>query len=315
MAWLAQKLSSIFCGYQSTGLGVSQRTSILFGLTTMFGLTTLFGLSILFWQYRQERDCVVCAESKGKSSFPLSSVSNNCNHPPATCLECLQRHIKIAIDEKAWHARVVTCPECNSGMEYDEVRLYADSKTFKKYDARLLNDAISQQDNWFSCLGSGCGSGQIQESPDSAPIVTCIACSHKYCFRHRVPWHETLSCEEYDCLLADPHNFRPAFEIENEQVERDAKVAAAKTQAAAVIAARAWENRASEAMVNRTTKKCPGCGWAIEKNQGCAHMTCIICKHEFCYDCLANYETIRERDNRGHRKRCRWHTRNLRRNN
>ena len=34
------------------------------------------------------------------------------------------------------------------------------------------------------------------------------------------------------------------------------------------------EEKASLAKVEGTTKKCPGCTWPIEKNQGCAHMTC-----------------------------------------
>lgn len=30
-----------------------------------------------------------------------------------------------------------------------------------------------------------------------------------------------MSCEEYDRFLADPDNFRSAFEVENERVERE----------------------------------------------------------------------------------------------
>ncbi|KAF8862455.1 hypothetical protein BDZ45DRAFT_739439 [Acephala macrosclerotiorum] len=37
---------------------------------------------------------------------------------------------------------------------------------------------------------------------------------------------------------------------------------------------RHMEEEASMSTVERTTKKCPGCTWPIEKNQGCQHMTC-----------------------------------------
>jgi len=276
--------------------------------------------------WSEERDCAICVESKGIASFPILSASRDCNHAPGACLACLQQHIKIAIDEKAWHGRVVTCPECNSAMTYDEVRLYADRATFETYDARVLNDAIAQQGDWFSCPGASCGSGQMHDAADGAPIVTCVGCRRKYCFRHHMPWHETMSCDEYDRFLADPDNFRSTFEIENERVDREreaeerrrremeaadsqfarslveeeealieaeatarreeaaraeaerveAERRAAQERAAAAARAkmaedakrRAKENAASEAVVKQTTKKCPGCGWPIEKNDG-----------------------------------------------
>ncbi len=50
------------------------------------------------------------------------------------------------------------------------------------------------------------------------------------------------------------------------------------------------EEKLSLAKVQATTKQCPGCQWPIEKNQGCAHMTCKPAGHSFCrcFDMLSS---------------------------
>ena len=51
-------------------------------------------------------------------------------------------------------------------------------------------------------------------------------------------------------------------------------------------------------------KKCPNCLYHIEKNNGCDHMTCIKCRHEFCWSCLADFQPIRKDGNHRHNSTC-----------
>lgn len=51
----------------------------------------------------------------------------------------------------------------------------------------------------------------------------------------------------------------------------------------------AQENQANTEWKQTNTKQCPHCKVAIEKNNGCNHMTCNQCRHEFCWICLERY--------------------------
>lgn len=37
-------------------------------------------------------------------------------------------------------------------------------------------------------------------------------------------------------------------------------------------------------------KRCPQCHMYIEKNEGCMHMTCCKCRHEFCWECMSSWK-------------------------
>lgn len=111
-----------------------------------------------------------------------------------------------------------------------------------RYDQKSLLAAFHGMPNFTMCLGPGCDSGQIHETGGDLPIMTCTICHFKTCFTHKMPWHAGQTCADYDAER-------------KERMEQEA---------------------ASEQLILRTTKRCPNpeCGHAIEKNEGCDHMTC-----------------------------------------
>ena len=47
---------------------------------------------------------------------------------------------------------------------------------------------------------------------------------------------------------------------------------------------------ASEIWLRANTKNCPKCKVKIQKNDGCNHMTCKHCTHEFCWICMGPWK-------------------------
>ncbi|GMM32676.1 hypothetical protein DASC09_000010 [Saccharomycopsis crataegensis] len=58
--------------------------------------------------------------------------------------------------------------------------------------------------------------------------------------------------------------------------------------------AKMWLQRpellATTSWIKLNTKACPLCKISIEKNEGCNHMTCRSCQHQFCWVCMGPWK-------------------------
>ncbi|EUC67527.1 IBR domain protein [Rhizoctonia solani AG-3 Rhs1AP] len=194
-----------------------------------------------------EPRCMVCFETK-----PLTTIgTSNCSHD----------------------SRVLSYEDILAGVNDEEV--------VARYERLLLRRALDQLPNFVWCKNPQCSSGQFHDNdPTSCPNVKCDACGHESCFVHDTPWHQGLTCSQYDSKM-----------------KRSAQTG---------------KIRANEAYISKHAKACPnpGCGRVIEKGYGCDHMTCMGpmgCGHEFCWCCLADYKPIHEQGNHLHKRRCRHH--------
>lgn len=220
--------------------------------------------------------CLICTNDVPTSSIP-PCITAACKHVPQTCRLCIASWISSRLQSSGHES--LTCPQCNERLHEADVRLFAASDVYQQYVDLVLRSSLSNNPEFHWCIKPGCHSGQLHA--DSNPIFRCAQCKLRSCVQHKVPWHDGLTCKEYDARITS-HK-------------------------------REMEEVASRRKVKETTRQCPGqnCGWRIEKNDGCDHMTCRKCNTEFCWLCKANYKDIRRQGNVAHRPTCRYNPTNL----
>lgn len=215
--------------------------------------------------------CAICDEA-----VPLYvACKGRCKHKAEHCQECLVKYIREELNSKGDSLSVVCpFPSCKQKLDHSDVQSLCvtpkNKEVFARYDKLLLVQMLSKMPEFRWCKQQSCGSGQLHDSGDAQPIIRCFSCKAKNCFTCDLPWHAEISCADFQLSLAD-------------------------------------ESSANAALLQRTTKRCPICNNAIEKNDGCNHMTCKKpggCGHEFCWLCLASYATILTDGNHRHKPTC-----------
>ena len=173
----------------------------------------------------------------------------------------------------------IKCPECPKTLQYNDVQSAASIQTFEAYDKLATRNALGALDEFAWCLGPNCGSGQLNIGNND--FMHCVNCGYKQCLKHKVAWHKGETCKQYEYRTSG-------------QKARD-------------------DERATEKMIDTVSKMCPGkgCGWRIQKTDGCDHMTCKRCKHQFCWQCMAAQSEIKRVGNTAHQKSCKFHSTNL----
>lgn len=218
-----------------------------------------------------EIECPICAESYPSSKFPQShTITDGCIHTDKACLDCLDYSIQMTCERGALHE--LACPICPSKLSHGDVKAYATKKTFERYD--YLKKRSEMPNKFVMCLGPRCGCGQEHDEGLKLPLMVCNKCNFKTCVRHKLPWHEGMTCEEFD--------------LSDEQLER------------------LEEEEATAKLLAGQTMICPKCSQGVHKSDGCDHMRCQ-CGEEWCYVCGCNWENIIRLGEVAHAPTCSYH--------
>ncbi|KAL2060168.1 hypothetical protein VTL71DRAFT_9563 [Oculimacula yallundae] len=223
--------------------------------------------------------CIICTKTFSHECKPPACISHACTHEPSVCSDCVCEYLEHELSNNVWNR--IECPECAVLLEYDDIKRLANAGTF--------SSALASDDNFVWCRQ--CEFGQSHEGGAGQPIVRCMQCGSRSCFHHSVPWHDRLTCEEYDEMLRDPDGFEGAVDKANEEVararekqeneearrneKREQKRRRAQIQQERQDIKKRLENETlSLAEVAATSKRCPECTQPIELIEGCSHMTC-----------------------------------------
>ncbi|CAF0991954.1 unnamed protein product [Rotaria sordida] len=229
-------------------------------------------------EIKVEQSCTVCMESKPCIDFE-TQYNSDCTHSTRTiCNSCTYEYLR-----NNWNiGSEISCPECSIPLSHNAIKLIlfenGDITLYNRYIQFELNRILEQNLEFVWC-SHGCGSGQLNEGATMNNTIECVNCHKLTCFTHKCPWHDGMTCEEYDMPRTN------------------------------------GQLHASERWIKVHTKECPTCHSHIEKSEGCDHMTCLKCKHEFCWECLVPYSSIKRHGAYLHDRKCKHYpateTRNL----
>ncbi|KIY99471.1 putative E3 ubiquitin-protein ligase ARI7 [Monoraphidium neglectum] len=143
-------------------------------------------------------------------------------------------------------------PDCKIAVPSPLVRSLVAAGDVAKYDLFALRSFVEDNRSMSWCTGANCDAAVaclVDRAPDEPLDVLC-SCTATFCFNCKEEAHRPVGCDTVRRWIT-----KNSAESENLN----------------------W--------ILANTKPCPKCHRPIEKNQGCMHMTCSQCRHEFCWLC------------------------------
>lgn len=207
--------------------------------------------------------CFVCDDAWDENNRPQRSVNPKCKHEIKTCTRCLKKHIDSELARTAPEG--IEYPDCKDRLGYYDVKDFAASDTFEKYNRFPLNLPVLCRINLYprydnilfvrslkelvasekfqECANRFCEFGQICD-PGECQYIECDYCTSQTCIDCDTLWHPGQSCEERRPTLTGK-------------------------------AAKDAESAESQRYIDANCRQCPKCKAWGSKTEGCDR---IICK-------------------------------------
>ncbi|KAL5783592.1 hypothetical protein ACOSP7_008621 [Xanthoceras sorbifolium] len=191
--------------------------------------------------------CDICVEPKNSGeSFNIKG----CSH--AYCAGCMAKYVASKLQE---NITSISCPvaDCRGLLEPEYCRNILPREVFDRW-GNALCEAVILGAQKFYCPFKDCSALLIDEGGETITQSECPYCNRLFCVQCKVAWHAGIGCAEFQKLNKD--------EREREDI------------------------MLMKLAQNKKWKRCPNCGFYVEKQDGCMYMKCR-CGNAFCYNCGA----------------------------
>ena len=267
-AWLDDPLK--VCDNAKIKLPVGRQTSLI------------VEQSIMKQSSKEEHICEICGD------LCLEVISNVCGD--GFCRDCWQEYLRSKVTE----GKVVKIPcpgyGCDCFVLQEMVMKLLPTDINSKFDQFDIGAFIEANPNTRWCPHPGCeravhlklvdAAQQVSETPSNDtnsnstgsnqtnPRNVDCGMGHFFCWSCSEEAHDPCSCEVWKAWK-----------------ERIQVIESGDLSADNIIT----EKASSEAWLAKYSKPCPKCKRPIQRNDGCNHMTCSKCNHEFCWVCLGRW--------------------------
>ncbi|OQR83385.1 hypothetical protein ACHHYP_14772 [Achlya hypogyna] len=175
-------------------------------------------------------------------------VALHCGH--AYCKACIKQYVTTKIDNREIEAGQLTCPalDCKQPLDAMDLLKTTTEAAFLKYLRFQRDMEFEKMPHGRHCPSATCNA-MIECNP-SEKTFQCPTCKTKGCFKCGNTSHPFRTCDQaLDRMYVS------------------------------------WERSVNASCATKAVSPCPNCSYRIWKNEGCQHMTCRKCRHEWCWCC------------------------------
>lgn len=214
--------------------------------------------------------CAICFDDKPTNTF----ISLSCGHKNF-CADCLMDQLKTATKDK--NLTSARCPDLKckavfTPQNIETIIEFANNAALQKQNQSEVHAILQLSDDLKKIQERDKELKKRGEELNKPGARECPTPNCKAIFFNKDNKREQHACP--DCKKSYCANCR---------IKHDAKKTCEK--------AKKEQETANDKWKKENTKDCPNpkCKAAIEKNEGCNHMTCQKCRNEFCWVCLGNW--------------------------